>query len=158
MSKLIEKGPQILAYILGLLSALIVVMIYAGGNAESLEVGGDLLTVPKYTDTLLYWSYFLVGLVVVITLLLVIIGFIKNLISSPATAFKSLIPIVIFALIFIIAWSMGSAEKISIIGYDGTDNVGFWAQFTDMVIYAIYALFAAVAITIVGSRIYTSLK
>ncbi|MDX9920585.1 MAG: hypothetical protein RB289_11490 [Paludibacter sp.] len=158
MSKLIEKGPQILAYILGILSALIVVMVYAGGNAESLEVGGDLLTVPKYTDTLLYWSYFLVGLVVVITVLLIIIGFIKNLVSSPVSALKSLIPVIIFILIFVISWSLGSADKISIIGYDGTDNVGFWAQFTDMVIYAIYALFAAVAITIVGSRIYISLK
>ncbi len=99
MSKLIEKGPQILAYILGILSALIVVMVYAGGNAESLEVGGDLLTVPKYTDTLLYWSYFLVGLVVVITVLLIIIGFIKNLVSSPVSALKSLIPVIIFILI-----------------------------------------------------------
>ena len=55
MSKLIEKGPQVLAYVLGIISALIVVMIYAGGNAESLEVGGDLLTVPKYTDPLVNW-------------------------------------------------------------------------------------------------------
>ena len=158
MSKIIEKGPQILAYVLGLLSALIVVMIYAGGNAESLEVGGELLTVPKYTDTLLYWSYFLIGLIVVITLLLIVLGFVKSLVANPLSAIKSLIPLIIFVLIFVVAWSLGSAEKITIIGYEGTENEGFWAQFTDMVIYASYTLFAAVVLAIFGARVYTSLK
>lgn len=158
MSKIIEKAPKILAYLLVILSGIFVAMIYVGGNAESLEVGGELLTVPKYTDTLLYWSYFLIGLIVVITLLLIVLGFVKSLVANPLSAIKSLIPLIIFVLIFVVAWSLGSAEKISIIGYEGTENEGFWAQFTDMVIYAIYTLFAAVVLAIFGARVYTSLK
>lgn len=158
MSKIIEKAPKILAYLLVILSGIFVAMIYVGGNAESLEVGGELLTVPKYTDTLLYWSYFLIGLIVVITLLLIVLGFVKSLVANPLSAIKSLIPLIIFILIFVVAWSLGSAEKISIIGYEGTENEGFWAQFTDMVIYASYALFAAVVLAILGARVYTSLK
>ena len=53
---------------------------------------------------------------------------------------------------------IGSPEKISIIGYEGTDNFGFWAQFTDMIIYATYALFIAIIGTIAGAGIYTKLK
>ncbi|MDD2996619.1 MAG: hypothetical protein PHP99_10480 [Paludibacter sp.] len=158
MSKIIENAPKILAYLLVILSGIFVAMIYVGGNAESLEVGGELLTVPKYTDTLLYWSYFLIGLIVVITLLLIVLGFVKSLVANPLSAIKSLIPLIIFILIFVVAWSLGSAEKISIIGYEGTENEGFWAQFTDMVIYASYALFAAVVLAILGARVYTSLK
>ena len=158
MSKIIEKAPKILAYLLVILSGIFVAMIYVGGNAESLEVGGELLTVPKYTDTLLYWSYFLIGLIVVITLLLIVLGFVKSLVANPLSAIKSLIPLIIFILIFVVAWSLGSAEKISIIGYEGTENEGFWAQFTDMVIYASYTLFAAVVLAIFGARVYTSLK
>ncbi|MBP6634332.1 MAG: hypothetical protein PHR62_08790 [Paludibacter sp.] len=158
MSKIIEKAPKILAYLLVILSGIFVAMIYVGGNAESLEVGGELLTVPKYTDTLLYWSYFLIGLIVVITLLLIVLGFVKSLVANPLSAIKSLIPLIIFVLIFVVAWSLGSAEKISIIGYEGTENEGFWAQFTDMVIYASYTLFAAVVLAIFGARVYTSLK
>lgn len=158
MSKIIEKAPKILAYLLVILSGIFVAMIYVGGNAESLEVGGELLTVPKYTDTLLYWSYFLIGLIVVITLLLIVLGFVKSLVANPLSAIKSLIPLIIFVLIFVVAWSLGSAEKISIIGYEGTENEGFWAQFTDMVIYSSYALFAAVVLAIFGARVYTSLK
>ena len=158
MSKIIEKAPKILAYLLVILSGIFVAMIYVGGNAESLEVGGELLTVPKYTATLLYWSYFLIGLIVVITLLLIVLGFVKSLVANPLSAIKSLIPLIIFILIFVVAWSLGSAEKISIIGYEGTENEGFWAQFTDMVIYASYTLFAAVVLAIFGARVYTSLK
>ena len=158
MSKIIEKAPKILAYLLVILSGIFVAMIYVGGNAESLEVGGELLTVPKYTDTLLYWSYFLIGLIVVITLLLIVLGFVKSLVANPLSAIKSLIPLIIFVLIFVVAWSLGSAVKISIIGYEGTENEGFWAQFTDMVIYASYTLFAAVVLAIFGARVYTSLK
>lgn len=158
MSKIIEKAPKILAYLLVILSGVFVTMIYLGGNAESLEVGGELLTVPKHTDTLLYWTYFLIGLIVAITLILIIVGFVKNMIANPASALKSLIPIIIFVLIFVVAWSVGSDEKISIIGYEGSENEGFWAQFTDMVIYASYTLFAAVVLAIFGARVYTSLK
>lgn len=158
MSKFIEKAPKILAYILVFISAIVVGLIYFGGNAESIEVGGDLLPVPIYTDTLIYWSYFLLGLTLCITLLVTLIGFVKGLIDNPLKAIKGLIPIIAFILIFVVAWFLGSDEKMSIIGYEGSDNFGFWAQFIDMVIYSIYAMFAAIILVIIGARVYTSQK
>ena len=144
--------------LLGLVSAVLVVLIYVGGNAESLTVGGDTLTVPKFTEPLLYWCYLLIALTIGITLILTLVGFVKKLVESPAAGLKSLIPIAIFIVIFVVAWFLGSSEKISIIGYEGTENEGYWAQFTDMIIYAIYALFIGVAVTIAGAGIYTRIK
>lgn len=158
MSKVVEKVSGFSVLILGLISVVLVVLMYVGGNAESLTVGEESLTVPKFTDPLLYWSYFLLVLIVVITIGFTLIGFVKQLIETPKSALKTLIPIALFAIIFIASWFLGSSEKISIIGYEGTENEGFWAQFSDMIIYSCYTLFAALVVTIVGSGIYKKLK
>ena len=158
MSKLIEKISGITVLLLGIVSVVLVALIYVGGNAESLTIGEDVLTVPKFTEPLIFWCYILIGLTIGITLILTLIGFVKTFAESPVAGLKTLIPIAIFVVLFVVAWSLGSSEKVSIIGYEGTDNVGFWAQFTDMIIYAIYALFIAVIATIAGSAIYTKLK
>lgn len=158
MSKLIENISRITILLLGLVSAILVILIYVGGNAESLTVGGDALTVPRFTDALIYWCYFLVVLTIGITLTLTLVGFVKKLIENPASGLKSLIPIAIIIVVFVVAWLLGSPDKISIIGYEGTDNQGAWAQFTDMIIYVIYALFIGVIATIAGAGIYTKSK
>lgn len=158
MSKLIGNISKFTILVLGIISVILVALIYFGGNAESLIVGEDSLTVPKFTDTLIYWCYILIALTICITLGFSLYGFIKKLIESPKDGVKSLAVIAIFVILFVVAWMIGSPEKISIIGYEGTDNFGFWAQFTDMIIYATYALFIAIIGTIAGAGIYTKLK
>ncbi len=158
MSKIVERISGISVLLLGLVSVVLVVLMYVGGNADSIMVGEDALTVPKFTDSLLYWSYFLLVLTIGITILLTIVGFVKSLIENPATAIKTLIPLVLFAVVFLVSWFLGSADKISIIGYEGTENQGFWAKFSDMLIFSIYALFIALGLTIVGSGVYKKIK
>lgn len=158
MSKLTEKIPGISALILVLVSLILVLLVYVGGTAGSVDVGGEALSVPKFTDALLYWTYGLLGLALGITIIMALAGYVKSLIANPVAALKSLIPIAAFVLIFVIAWNMGTGERMSIIGYEGTDNEGFWAQFSDMIIYSIYALFAGVVLTIIGAQIYVKTK
>ncbi len=159
MSKLTEKIPGIAAIVLVVVSILLVLLVYVGGNADSILNGaGEEMTVPKFTDALLYWTYALVGATLFITLFMAGLGFVKSLVSNPASALKSLIPIALFILVFVVAWSLGSGEKMNIIGYEGNGNVGTWARFTDMMVYSIYALLVGVILTIVGSSIYTKLK
>jgi hypothetical protein len=158
MSKIVEKVSGFTVLLLGIVSVILVALIYLGGNAESLMVGEESLTVPKFTDPLLYWSYLLVVLAIGITISLTIYGFVKTLIASPAAALKSLMPLIVFAIIFVVSWFLGSAEKISIIGYEGTENEGFWAKFSDMLIYSSYVLFVALIVTIVGASVYRKVK
>ena len=91
MSKLVGNISKITILALGVISVILVALIYFGGNAESLIVGEDSLTVPKFTDPLIYWCYFLIALTICITLGLTLIGFIKKLIESPKDGLKSLI-------------------------------------------------------------------
>lgn len=159
MSKLTEKIPSIAALILVFVSIVLVFLIYVGGNADSiLDNAGEALTVPKFTDPLLFWTYALLFATLFITLFMAGVGFVKSLISNPASALKTLIPVILFLLIFVVAWALGTGEKMTIIGYDGDGNVGNWARFTDMIIYSIYALIIGVIATIVGGSIYTRLK
>ena len=159
MSKLTEKIPNIAAIVLVFVSFALVLLIYIGGNADSInDSAGEPLTVPKYTDALLFWTYGLMGLMLLITILMTLISNINNFISNPIAALKSFIPIALFAILFVVAWNLGSAEKMTIIGYEGDGNEGTWAKFTDMMVYSIYALLSAVMLTIVGSSVYVKLK
>jgi len=158
MSKIVERIPGIAALVLGLISVLLVALIYVGGNAEPLMVGEDALTNPNFTDPLLFWSYFLLVLTVGLTLVLTLVGFVKNLVDNPASALKTLLPLIAFVLIFVVSWFLGSGDKISIIGYEGTENEGFWAKFSDMLIFASYALFIGLGATIVGASLYRKYK
>ena len=67
MSKLIGNISKFTILVLGIISVILVALIYFGGNAESLIVGEDSLTVPKFTDTLIYWCYILIALTICIT-------------------------------------------------------------------------------------------
>lgn len=159
MSKFVEKIPAITGIVLVLVSVLLVLLVYVGGNADPiLNAAGEEMVVPEFTDILLYWTYILIGVTVLITLGGSLIGNARNLIENPKTAVRSLIPIVAFVLIFVISWYLGSENRISIIGYEGTENEGVWARFTDMVLYSTYVLFVLVIITIIGARINDSLK
>lgn len=159
MTKIIEKIPGIGALLLVGLSVLVVLMVYVGGNADSiLNSAGEAMDVPKYTDALLYWAYFLLGFGFFIAILVALVKFGKNLIANPKSALKTLIPIVLFALLFVVSWSLGSTERMSIIGYEGTENEGLAAKFVDMVLYSFYGLFAILVLTIAGAAIYRKLK
>jgi hypothetical protein len=159
MSKFVEKIPAITGIVLVLVSAALVLLIYVGGYEDPmLNAAGEEMTVPKFTDVVLYWTYFLFIAAVVITGIVALVNYGKSFKASPKSALNSLIPILFFVLIFVVGWYLGSGERISIIGYEGTENEGNWAQFTDMVLFSIYSLFVLVLAAIVGARVYTSLK
>jgi hypothetical protein len=159
MSKFVEKIPAITGIALVLISVLVVLLVYVGGDADPmLNAAGEEMAVPKFTDSILYWTYLLFAVSVLITIVGALASFIKGLIESPKTALKTLLPIIGFILIFVIAWNLGTGDRLAIIGYEGTENEGSWAKFTDMVLYSTYALFVLVIAAIIGARVNDSLK
>lgn len=158
MNKLIEKLPSIVLYLLLALGVVVGVAFYAGGSVGSIEVAGDTLNVPRFTDMFTNWCYALVGLTMLATLIFIVLNFVNAFRYSVKKAIKSLIVIALFILVFVVAWFLGSPEEMKILGYEGTDNVGFWAQLTDMIIYSVYILTAATVCTIIGSTLYVKVK
>lgn len=147
--------PKITLWVLMLLGIVATIMFFAGGSDGSLEVAGDFLDIPRFTDLFLGWSYILLGIVILVTLGVVITEFVKNCKYDKRKAVRTSIVVVGFVALVLICWFLGSPEKINIIGYEGTDNVGAMAQMSDAIIYLCYILFTATIITMIWGIFYT---
>lgn len=155
------KTIKISGITLVIVSFLLLIAFFAtlGQGAESIEsAAGEAIHVPLLTDVILYWTYVLFIVAIVVTIGFAIFKFAKSVISNPVSALKSLIPIIGFAAIFVVSFMLGSGERMSIIGYEGTQNEGIWAQVTEMFLYTIYTLFVLLIVAIFGARVYTALK
>lgn len=147
--------PKISLWVLMVISIIFTVMFFAGGANGSLEVAGDFLDIPRFTDLLLEWTYVLLGLACLITLGVVVWEFAKNCKHDKKKAISTLAVVVGFAILIVVCWFLGSPEKIEIIGYEGTENVGAMAQMTDAMLYMTYILFAATVVALIWGVIYT---
>ena len=151
--------PKITLWVLMAFGIIFSIMFYWPCPAEgSLEVAGDFLDIPKYTDLMLTWNYILIGLVCFVTLFFVIAKFVTQLQQNRKKALTSLAVVVVFVLLVIACWAMGSPEEIKIIGYEGTENVGAMAQMTDACMYLTYILTLATVATMVWGICYTKTR
>ena len=147
--------PKITLWVLLALGIVFIALFFLGGSSGSLEVAGDFLDIPRFTDAFLIWVYILLGLVILITLGVVVVEFSNNWKTNRRKAYMTLGVVGGFILLACICWFLGSPEKINIIGYEGTDNEGAWAQLADAVIYACYFLITATICTMIWGVIYT---
>lgn len=139
-------------------SAVILGLFYLGGTDGTLESGTDVFDIPAFTDTLLNWTYILFGVALIATIVSVVLAYAIDFKVNAKGAIKSLLSILLVVLLFVVTFFLGSGEKIDIVGYEGTDNVGFWAQFTDMCIYSVYVLLIVAVVAIIGSSVYKKIK
>ena len=67
-----KKIPRITLWVLLALGIIASVMFYVGGNeAVGLEVAGDELAIPRFSNMFLIWNYTLVFLVCLVTIAVV---------------------------------------------------------------------------------------
>ncbi|MBP7151904.1 hypothetical protein RDV77_02665 [Porphyromonadaceae sp. NP-X] len=154
-----KKIPLIIEILLVSVSAILVLLIYVGGNAQTMNnIAGETMDVPTFTDALLYWSYFLFVVAIVVTLSFAVWRYAKFSKKNSTSALSTLVPVLIFLLVFFVSWMLGSDEELPIIGYQGIDNVGFWGRFSDMMIYASYFLLCGIILTIAGTSLYSNFR
>lgn len=146
--------PKIALLTLGALSLIIGILFYVGGTSGSIEVGGDSIDVPTYTETLIVWSYILIGLTLFFTLGAVVLQFVEKVKKDSKSAIKSVAAVAALVVILLISFAVGTSEIMTIVGYEGTDNSGFWAQFSDMCLNSMYFLIGVAALAAVGSSVY----
>ena len=157
MNKLYNLLPKLSLWLLAAISVVITVVFFVGGGNE-VEINGETWNAPTYTDLFIKWAYILGVIAIVLTLGFAIVSFIKTFINEPKKAVKSLVILVVFAAIFFISWSLGSEEKLDIIGYEGTDNQGVMAKFSDMCIFTAYILFAGTILSMLVTFIISKIK
>jgi ABC-type branched-subunit amino acid transport system permease subunit len=93
-----------------------------------------------------------------VTIVAAVSSFITSFRRDTKKAIGTLVVLGVFALVFVISWFMGSPEKLEIIGYEGTDNVGFWAQYSDMCMCATIIFASATLLALVGTTLYSKIK
>ena len=71
---------------------------------------------------------------------------------------KGLIVVLAAAGLIALCWFLGSPEKVEILGYEGTDNVGNMARMSDAIMYLVYILTASTVVALVWGVIYTKIK
>ena len=147
--------PKITLWSLLALGIVFITLFFLPLSEGTLEVAGDFLDIPRFSDAFLIWNYILFGLVVLITLAVVVVEFANNWKTNRRKAYMTLGVVGGFILLALICWFAGSPEKINIIGYEGTDNEGTWAQLADAVIYACYFLVIATICTMIWGYIHT---
>ena len=147
--------PKITLWTLLALGIVFTALFYLPLSEGSLEVAGDFLNIPLFTNAFLIWVYILLAVVIFVTLAVVTVEFANNWKTNRRKAYMTLGVVGGFVLLALICWFLGSPEKINIIGYEGTDNEGAWAQLADAVIYACYFLVIATLGTMLWGYIYT---
>ena len=129
-------------YALTAVTLVLLAVFFLGGKVQPenqyVELVG--LDEPNFTSGLLYWVYVLLALTVFAVLAFSIFGFTNNLIHNRKKAINSLLTIVVFAILLVIAYSIGDGTPLDILGYEGPDNVPARLKMTDMWIYSIYIL------------------
>ena len=133
-------------------------MFFLGGSEGSLEVAGDFLDIPKFSDVFLYWIYALVVLVILTTFGFVLAKLVETFKVDPKAGVRSILVVLAAVGLCALCWFLGSPEKMEIIGYEGTDNVGNMARLSDAMMYLVYILTAATIAALVWGVIYTKVK
>jgi ABC-type Fe3+-siderophore transport system permease subunit len=150
--------PKIVLWTLMAFGIIVSVMFFAGGSEGTLEVAGDFLDIPLFTNLFLTWNYILLGLVCLVTVAVVIWEFVKMYKVDPKKALRSLCVVIGFVALVLLCWFIGSPEEVKIIGYEGADNVGTMAQLSDACLYLTYTLTCATLVALVWGVVYTKYK
>jgi hypothetical protein len=134
------------------ISIIVFALFYFGGESE--PVGVDQFKNPTYTGELLYWSYFLLGICALSMILFGITQFVNKFKTSPKSALMALGIFVGFAVLLIVAYSVGDATPLSGINVDSQKfNVESWLKITDMWLYAMYLLLGLAVVAILWSSV-----
>ncbi len=157
MNNLTEKLAKITLLVLLAVSLVFTAMFWLGGGSE-VVINGETWNEPTYTGAFLNWTYVLCGIAIVLTLGFSLYNFVLSFIANPKGGIKTIAVLAVFAAIFVISWYAGTGERLEIIGYEGTDNEGFWAQYADMCIYVTYTMIVATIAALFGTALYAKFK
>ena len=150
--------PKVTLWVLMVVGIVATALFFLGGSEGSLEVAGDFLDIPKFTNVLLYWIYALVVLVILATFGFVIAKLVETFKVDPKRGLTSVLVVLAAVALCALCWFLGSPEKIEILGYEGTDNVGNMARLSDAIMYLVYILTASTVAALVWGVVYTKVK
>ncbi|MDO4789587.1 MAG: hypothetical protein Q3998_01310 [Porphyromonas sp.] len=139
----IRKTSSITLLVVVAISVIVMGLFYFGGYVDPAAAKPE----PTYTGALLYWTYALAIIAVLVTLLFGLVAFAASFKHSPKKAIRTIIVLVLFAALLGIAYAVGSADPLPLSQDFQEYNVPTWLKRTDMFLYSTYAL---IFLSIVG--------
>jgi hypothetical protein len=134
-----------------IISAVLLGLFYFGGLDAPLN--GEWKN-PTYTSHVLIWCYVLLGLCAASLLLFGLGQFIFKLITKPKSALTTLGVFAAFAVLIIVAYNLGSGDKLPGINADLQQyNTPFWLKITDTWLYSFYILLILTILAIIWGAI-----
>jgi hypothetical protein len=133
----IRKISSWILIAISVISVAFLALFYFGGEGEPYKDNPN----PIYTGELLYWAYFLLAFGAFSLLVFGLLQFFNKLKASPKSALLTLAVFAAFAVLLVVAYSIGDPTPLLGINADSQAfNTPFWLQVTDMWLYAIYIL------------------
>lgn len=94
---------------------------------------------PEHTETLMMLMYAMLAVCVLVTVIGGLAQFVLSLKDDPKGGMKSLLALVLFVAVLVVAYAMGSEEPL--VMADGSQYTDVkWLKLSDMMLYAIYLL------------------
>lgn len=148
--KLVGRIANSVMYVLMIISVILAALTMFGPS----ENPGAEMATPVYLGSIINWT---IGMLLGAILLVLIFGLIQ-IISNPGSAIKTLIMLVVTAVVIGVCWSMSDGTPLHLIGYEGSDNVPFRLQIADTGIYLFYIMFGLSIVSIVATEVYQMFK
>ncbi len=144
----ISKITTPILWLLFAVSVFLVLLTLMGGDVE-----GATLQTPVYLDTMLFYTYAVLGICIALVLVLEII----NIASSPASSIKSVVSFLLILVVVAIAYLSADGTPMNIPGYEGSDNVPSMLKVTDTGVFTFYALGIVTVLAVIGFEIRSAI-
>ncbi len=147
MGAKLKQLTVILSWVLMALTVIFAILFYFGGVVKGTE--GTRFEEPTVTNSFIAYAYFLLAIVVLITLFFSI----RNMVLNPKGIKVALVALAVGAVLVVIAALMADNTVLDLPHYKGSDNVPRTLFWTDIGLYVAYFLAALAFIAIIYSEI-----
>lgn len=135
MAKLSYKVSYYALYVMMALIIVVLAMFFGVGYTNPV---GE-YNAPEHTETLIYFMYLMFGICVAVTIIGALAQFVSGLKDNPKGAMKSLLGLILFVAVLIVAYAMSSDAPLMMASGEVFTNATL-LKLSDMMIYSIYAL------------------
>lgn len=144
MAKLSYKVSYYALYVMMALIIIVLAMFFCVGYNNPV---GE-YNAPEHTETLIYFMYLMFGVCVAVTIIGALAQFVSGLKDNPKGAMKSLLGLILFVAVLVVAYAMSSDAPLQMAsGEIFTDTM--LLKLSDMMIYSIYVLLGVAAVATV---------
>lgn len=144
VSKIRKISNSVLLAIV-VLALLVIITFFAGGYIDPTVAKPE----PKFTELLLYFTYAIFILSLLVLVVFAIISFAGKFKSDPKGALSGLGALIGLIVLLGVTYAIGSTDKLQLGTSTQAYNTDFYLKYSDMWLYSIYVLFGLTVLALI---------